>query len=174
MNRNALFAVFIGGLGLTVGWITNDAFGGENVAALRAEQNTLKAQRNALASQKRVAKALREALACEKREVGLKRTLTEGVKVTGDQWQELRRLRSLVKATRPPENPEPDVDQLYHLLQMCCDWPHLPLSEEGEDCRQLMFGDHGEMGQTFPGPVRWWGNKRPTGPPPAPLNIEVD
>jgi hypothetical protein len=127
-GKLTVFAVFCGGLCFTVGWITNDALSGENVAGVRA----LAAQRNALA--------------CEQRAAGLKQALAESVDVIG----------GLVGATELPA----DESLLY-----CCDWD--PGREE--DCRMVR-----KMGSDFCGAVRLGGNKRPSGPAPAPLPIEVD
>jgi hypothetical protein len=164
-------------VGIFVGYLLRDV--GGNREALRAEQDAVKAQRESLGALKRVVKAKREALACSnqlnasrKKASGLKKLLSDSVAVISGYQKDVRYLKARAGATRPPVDAEPDVDQLYGLLQYCCDWPHMPMSEEQERCRHLLFGDNGDS--TFRGEVRYWGGTRPDGPPPPPLNIEIE
>lgn len=152
-SKMTFFTVFCAGLGLVVGWILNDHLGGAEPRPQprgRATRELAQCEEQLDASQAKARK--------------MKRTLTESVEVIGDQWKELKQLRTLVRASRPTVDADPDVNQLYGLLQYCCDWPHEPLSEEQENCRHLLFGDNGSS--IFRGEVRWWGGKRPSGPPP--------
>jgi hypothetical protein len=156
-------AVAFAGIGAVFGYMFRDM--GANREALRVEQGALKAQRQALGSEKREAKARRKTRSCEKqRNASRKRE----AKAQREALACEKRATELRQALA-----NPDVDQLYGLLQYCCDWPRPPLSEEQESCRHLLFGDNGDS--TFRGEVRWWGGTRPSGPPPRyPQFREID